>query len=78
MTDPKTKRNALLGATLVKRLKQRAFDAYYCATKEEALQQALALISPEDVISWGGSATIAEIGLLEHVRGHYTCIDRDA
>lgn len=51
MTDPKTKRNALLGATLVKRLKQRAFDAYYCATKEEALQQALDLISPEDVIS---------------------------
>lgn len=77
MTDPKTKRNALLGTTLVKRLKQRAFDAYYCATKEEALQQALALISPEDVISWGGSATIAEIGLLEHVRSHYTCIDRD-
>ena len=77
MADPRTERNALLGATLVKKLQARAFDAYYCATKEEALQQALALIPETDVISWGGSATIAEIGLLEHVRKNFKCIDRD-
>ena len=77
MTDPKTKRNDLLGATLVKRLQQRGFDAYYCATAEEALKQALELLPPQDVISWGGSSTLAEIGLLSHVRSHYTCIDRD-
>ena len=44
MADPRTERNALLGATLVKKLQARAFDAYYCATKEEAFKQALALI----------------------------------
>lgn len=77
MTDPRTARNAILGVSLVKRLNQRAFEAYYCATKEEALQQALALIPSTDVISWGGSATIGEIGLLDHVRSHFTCIDRD-
>ena len=80
MADPRTERNALLGATLVKKLQARAFDAYYCATKEEALQQALALIPETDVISWGGSATIAEIGLLEHVRNlgrfRYHCGNR--
>ena len=38
MADPRTERNAILGATLVKKLQARAFDAYYCATKEEALQ----------------------------------------
>lgn len=40
-------RNALLAATLLRRLENRGFDAYYCATKEEALQQALALIPKE-------------------------------
>ena len=48
MADPRTERNALLGATLVKKLQARAFDAYYCATKEEALQQALALIPEKE------------------------------
>ena len=40
----KKERNEQLGATLVQRLKNRGFDAWYCATKDEALQQALALI----------------------------------
>lgn len=77
MTDPRTARNAVLGASLVSRLKQRAFDAYYCPTKKDALEQALALIPAGDTISWGGSATLAEIGLLDHVRRHFACIDRD-
>ena len=77
MADPGTERNKVLGATLVKKLRARAFDAYYCATKEEALQQALALIPKDDVISWGGSSSIAEIGLLDYVRKHFKCIDRD-
>ena len=77
MADPRTERNAVLGATLVKKLQARAFDAYYCATKEEALQQALALIPKGDVISWGGSVSIAEIGLLDYVRKNFKCIDRD-
>ena len=73
MADPRTERNAVLGATLVKKLQARAFDAYYCATKEEALQQALALIPKDDVISWGGSVSIAEIGLLDYVRKNSAC-----
>ena len=77
MADPRTERNALLGATLVKKLQARAFDAYYCATKEEALTKALELIPKDDVISWGGSASIAEIGLLDYVRKNFRCIDRD-
>ncbi len=32
---------------LVKNLKNRHFDAYYCATKEEALEKALSLIRGE-------------------------------
>ena len=40
------------GALLVKNLKSRHFDAYYCANKEEALAKALELI-PEGVsVGW--------------------------
>ena len=70
-------RNALLAATLLRRLENRGFDAYYCATKEEALQQALALIPKDHVVSWGGSVTIGQIGLQQYCRAHYRCIDRD-
>ena len=73
----KKERNEQLGATLVQRLKNRGFDAWYCATKDEALQQALALIPKDHTVSWGGSVTIGEIGLQQYCREHYKVIDRD-
>ena len=73
----KRERNAMMAATLVTRLKGRGFDAYYCATKEEALQQAIALIPKDHVVSWGGSVTIGQIGLQQYCREHYRCLDRD-
>ena len=71
-------RNEALGATLVKKLKLRGFDAYYCADKQTALEQALALIPQNDVVSWGGSVTIDEIGLLSAVKERDKVIDRAA
>jgi len=57
---------------------KRNFEAYYCATKEEALEKALSLIPKEDVISWGGSVSINEIGLRPYVLEHgYKVINRD-
>ena len=66
------------GQILVKNLKSRHFDAYYCATKEEALEKALSLIPENDIVGWGGSVTCQQIGLLDAVRnGNYRPIDRD-
>ncbi len=56
------------GEALVKALKKRHFDAYYCKTKEEALKTALDIIPTEDSVSWGGSLTVDEIGLREALR----------
>lgn len=70
-------RNAALGATVVKNLQRRGFDAYYCTDKEAALAKALELIPESDVVSWGGSSTIAEIGLLQAVKERNKVIDRD-
>lgn len=66
------------GQLLVKNLKARFFDACYCATKEEALQQALALIPEGSSVGWGGCMSAEQIGLVEAVRnGHFNTIDRD-
>lgn len=51
------------GQTLVNAFKKRHFDAYYCKNKEEALEKALELIPTDDVVSWGGTFSAAEIGL---------------
>ena len=79
MTEMKKKYYAKLGAVLVKNLKSRHFEAYYCDTKEEALAKALTLIPEGDSVGWGGSMTCQEIGLMDAVRaGNFHPIDRDA
>ena len=66
------------GALMVKNLKSRHFDAYYCANKEEALAKALELIPEGVTVGWGGAQSAEDIGLLEAVRkGPYREIDRD-
>lgn len=51
------------GKVVVNAFKKRHFDAYYCKNKEEALAKALELIPTDDVVSWGGTYSAAEIGL---------------
>lgn len=71
-------RNEVLAQRVVKNLQRRAFDACYCATKEEALEKALSLIDKKQCVSWGGSMTLEEMGLLETLRTQgYNIIDRD-
>ena len=66
------------GPKVAENFAKRGFEAYYCPTKEEALQKALALIPADHVVSWGGSVSINEIGLRPYVLEHYQVIDRDA
>ena len=78
MEDMITKRNQLRAQQLIQALKQRNMEASYAATKEEALAQALAWIPEGSCIGWGGSVSIAAIGLKDAVRqGDYRVIDRD-
>lgn len=67
------------GELLVKQLKNRHFDAYYCATKEDALRKALELIPEGSSVGWGGAMSAQQIGLLDAVRaGEYVALDREA
>ncbi len=66
------------GQILVRNLKKRHFDAYYCATKEEALAKALELIPEEAVVGWGGVLSAGQIGLLQALKeGNYRVVDRE-
>lgn len=66
------------GNILVKNLQSRHFDACYCDTKEEALEQALAWIPKEATVAWGGTMSAGQIGLIDALRnGGYAIIDRD-
>ena len=66
------------GEILVKNLKNRHFDAYYCENKDEALAKALELIPEGATVSWGGAMSAQQIGLMEAVNnGPYNTIDRD-
>lgn len=71
-------RNRLLGTKVIKSLQARRFDAHYCETAAEAAEKALSFLTAGSSVSWGGSATLLEIGLLETIaEGDFEVIDRD-
>lgn len=74
---PKQQYHKNLADTVIKNLKKRDMDGFYCLTKQEALDKALSFLNDDDVVSWGGSMSLAEIGLLEALKkGPYTVLDR--
>lgn len=78
MSTPKEMYYYKRGQLLVKNLKSRHFEAYYCENKEQALKKALELIPKGVTVGWGGTMSAQQIGLLEAVHSpEYKAIDRD-
>ena len=78
MADPKQKYYEKRGQILVKNLRSRHFEAFYCADKAAALEKALELIPKGASIGWGGAVSAQQIGLMDAVNaGEYNAIDRD-
>lgn len=64
---------------LVKNLKSRHFEAYYCPDSASALAKALKLIPEGASVGWGGALSAQQIGLIDAVKsGNFAVIDRDA
>ena len=64
---------------LVKNLKSRHFEAYYCPDSASALVKALELIPEGASVGWGGALSAQQIGLIDAVKsGSFAAIDRDA
>ena len=78
MTEPMKKYYQKRGELLVKNLRSRHYDAYYCDTKEAALEKALEIIPKGATVGWGGAMSAQQIGLLDAMNnGEYNAIDRD-
>lgn len=77
MADPVKLRSEALGKTVAERLKKRHFEAYYVSNADAARAKVLELIPAGDVVSWGGSVTLSEIGVLDAVKKTNPVIDRD-
>ena len=78
MATPKELYYEKRGNILVKNLRSRHFDAYYCANKEEALKKALELIPEGASVGWGGAMSAQQIGLMDAIRsGNYKALDRE-
>lgn len=78
MADPKQQYYEKRSQVLLKNLRSRHFEAYYCASREEALAKALELIPKGAVVGWGGATSAQQIGLMEALNaGEYCAIDRD-
>ena len=78
MNENRIKRNKLLGGRIIEGLKSRNMDGYYAETKEDALKKALEWIPEGSTVAWGGSMSIAEIGLKKAIcEGDYQEYNRD-
>ena len=67
----------LRAQTILKGLEKRNMEGVFCETKEDALAKALSYIEEGSSVTWGGSMSISEIGLMDAVKnGNYEIIDR--
>lgn len=79
MTNYKMTARKNLADQLMKNLKKRNMESYYCETKEDALKQAIALLPEGSSVSWGGSTSLEEIGFMDYIEensDHYTVYNR--
>ena len=70
---------ALTAKSIIKELEKRNMEGYFCESSEKAVELVLSLLPENATISWGGSETIKECGLMDAIKaGNYTLLDRAA
>ena len=77
MSEYRDKRNSLLAQQIIKGLESRNMKGYYAASKEEAKDIALSIMPKGSSVTWGGTMSAGEIGLIDAVKeGDYKVFDR--
>lgn len=68
---------ALTAKSIIKELEKRNMEGYFCENSEEAVKTVLSLLPENATVSWGGSETIKECGLMDALQnGNYNLLDR--
>ena len=63
--------------SIIKWLEKRNMEGYYFETAEEAVKAALEMMPAGSIVSWGGTATLTESGMMDALQaGDYQLIDR--
>ena len=76
--SPKEIAKQNLANTLIKNMAKKNMEGYYCATSAEAVEKALSLMPEGSSVTWGGSMSVIECGLMEAIhQKNYELIDRD-
>ncbi len=75
---PKKQAYRLTADGIIAALNKRNMEGYYCDSSAEAVEKALSIMPEGSSITWGGSASIKECGLLDAIKnGSYEILDRD-
>ena len=76
---PTEERNQKLAAQMIKNLQRRNMEAYYCPTGKEAVRKVSELIADGSSVTWGGTATVRDLGIPEVLKNRKTLLvlDRD-
>ena len=77
--NPQEQRNERLAQTIIKNLKRRHIEGFYCATAEEAVKKVSELIDDGNSVTWGGTMTVRDLGIPQYLkdRGTLQVLDRD-
>lgn len=75
---PKQENYQNLAESIIKKFNQRGIEGYYCKDREEANAKAKRFLTPDCTVSWGGSMTLKEIGLIDDLKesDDYVIYDR--
>lgn len=62
---------------IIKNLERRGMEGYFFENSAHMVQAVLAMMPKDSVVSWGGSMSLTESGMMDALRqGDYTLIDR--
>ena len=76
---PQEQRKERLAQTIIKNLKRRHIEGFYCATSEETVKKVSELIEDGSSVTWGGTMTVRDMGIPQYLkdRGTLEVLDRD-
>lgn len=66
--EPKQAFYEIQAKTIIKQLEKRRMEGFYCPSTKEALNTAMALTAANTTVSFGGSMTLTETGILDALR----------
>lgn len=65
--------------TIIKNLKKRNMEGFFCKDAQEAIKKVKELIPETSTVTWGGSETLVETGIMDALHSsNYEMIDRNA